>query len=51
MRLLAKLKSLDMESKTKMVQDISTRWNSAFDMLDSITKNYAALKSMCLMQN
>ena len=40
-----------MESKTKMVKDISIRWNSAFDMLDSITKNYVALKNMCLMQN
>jgi hypothetical protein len=46
MRLLAKQKSLGMEFKTKLVQDVSTRWNSAFDMLDSIIKNYPALKSI-----
>ena len=46
MRLAIKQKQLGMESKTKLVQDVCTRWNSSFDMIDSIIKNYAALKSI-----
>ena len=44
-------KTLNYETCNKLVQDVTHRWNSQYDMLDSICVNKDALKSMSLLPN
>lgn len=45
-RLKVKQDELGLERKVKLVQEVSTRWNSTLDMLDSILTNEDPLKCM-----
>lgn len=47
-KLKAKQERLGLEFKLKLVQDVSTRWNSTFDMLETILINKAPLVSIAL---
>lgn len=47
-RFKLKQESFAQEKKTKLVQDVPTRWNSTLDMIESIILNEVVLKSMCL---
>ena len=47
-RLREKQQEYHYEVKIKLVQDVSTRWNSTLDMIDSILSNKDALLSMAL---
>lgn len=47
-KLKEKQNFLKYQNKTKLVQDINTRWNSTFDMLDSVLKNKDAIKLLAL---
>ncbi len=44
--LKATQENLKYNYKTKLVQDIHMRWNSTYDMCDSISTNEHALKAM-----
>ena len=49
-RLARRLKEVqeehELETKTKLIQDVPTRWNSTFDMLKSISINQGPLNSL-----
>jgi hypothetical protein len=47
-RLREKQQEYHYEVKIKLVQDVTTRWNSTLDMVDSILSNKDALMSMAL---
>ena len=47
-RLKEKQRQLDYDVKIKLVQNVSTRWNSTLDMVDSILTNKDAICSMAL---
>ena len=47
-RLSEKQYEFHYEVKIKLVQDVSTRWNSTLDMVDLILSNKDALLSMSL---
>ena len=40
--------TLNYENKTKLIQDVPTRWNSSYDMLESVLYNKEALQSLAL---
>ena len=48
-QLKVKQSDLNYESKAKLIQDVSTRWNTKFDQLDSITSNKDALNSLAVL--
>ena len=48
-KLLETQNALGYEIKIKLIQDVVTRWNSTFKMLESIIINEDALKSMAML--
>ena len=48
-QLKVKQTELKYESKTKLIQDVPTRWNTKFDQLDSISNNKDALNSLAIL--
>lgn len=47
-KLKEKQESLKFESRTALVQDVTNRWNSTYDLLDSLCCNMRALKALKL---